>query len=91
MKLIPYKDIIKLTKDAARDLLAGPRANEMRKRAELEIAKIESDLVTKQQEVQEIGSEYPIDFDKLIKRIDDLALLERRKKQFGKIIEEMFP
>ena len=39
----------------------------------------------------EIASTHPVDFDRMIKALDELALMERRKKQFEKIKNEMFP
>lgn len=91
MKLIPYAKLIASTKEAVQAALAPIRANEMRKRAELEIAKIDSRLVEQDAKIQETASKYPIDFDALIKAIDESALMERRKKQLGAIIEQMFP
>ena len=91
MKLMPYASVIKMAKDAKDALLAPLRANEMKKGAELEMAKIESKLVELDAKVQEICSEYPIDFNKLIGKIDERGLLERKKKQFKQIVEEMFP
>jgi hypothetical protein len=32
-----------------------------------------------------------IDFQKLLKLMDEVALAERRKKQYGQILAELFP
>jgi len=90
-KLAPYKDILKMAKEAIDDALAPVRANRAKKQAELEIAKLEERIASQEAKVQEVCSEREINFDKLINTLDDLALLERRKKQFGKILVEMFP
>ncbi len=90
-KLTPYKEILKMAKEAIDDVLAPVRANRAKKQAELEIAKLDEKIASQEAKIQEVCSEREINFDKLIDSLDSLGLMERRKKQFGKIIEEMFP
>jgi hypothetical protein len=90
MALIKYKDALVLCKEKIKEAMAPLRAREMRKKGELEICKIDSDIADKEQKIQEFASKYPIDFDKLLDAIDDLELVKRRKEQFEKIIEELF-
>ncbi len=90
MALIKYKELLVLAKDKIKEVMAPLRAREMKIKAELEIAKLESTIAEKEQKIQEYASEYPINFDKLIDALDDLELTQRRKEQFGKIVEEMF-
>jgi hypothetical protein len=90
MALIKYKELLVLAKDKVKEVMAPLRAREMRIKAELEIAKLESVIAEKEQKIQEYASEYPINFDKLIDALDDLALTQRRKEQFSKIVQEMF-
>lgn len=90
MALLKYKDILVLAKEKVTEALAPLRAREMRKKAELEVCKIENTIATHEQKIQEYASEYPINFDKLIDAIDELELVKRRKEQFEKIINEMF-
>lgn len=85
-----YKDVLTSAKEKIKEMMAPLRANEMKKKAELEIAKLEGTIAEKEQKVQEFASAYPIDFDRMIDALDDLELTKRRKDQFGKIIEEMF-
>ena len=91
MSLIPYKQILGMAKEKVQEALAPVRANEMRKKAELEMCQIDSEMFAFDQKLQELCSAYPIDFKALIRQLDDKAMLERRKKQYAKIIEEMFP
>ena len=90
MSLLKYKDVLILCKDKIKEAMAPLRAREMRKKGELEVCKIDSDIAEKEQKIQEYASEYPINFDKLIDALDELELVKRRKEQFEKIIEEMF-
>lgn len=91
MKLTAYDKILKMGKEAVQTSMAPIRAREMRKKAELETCQIESKIVEADQKIQEICSEYPINFDNLISQIDKKALLERRLKQYGQIVDQMFP
>ncbi len=91
MKLTVYEKVLCLAKEKIQEAMAPVRAREMRKKAELEMAKLEGKMIEGEAKIQEYASAYPIDFDKMIEAIDNLGLLERRKKQFEKIIGEMFP
>ena len=90
MALLKYKEILVLAKEKISEAMAPLRACEMRKKAELEMCKLESKIAEKEQKIQEYASEYPINFDKLIDAIDDLELTKRRVVQFQKIVDNMF-
>ena len=90
MALLKYKDVLILCKDKIKEAMAPLRAREMKKKAELEVCKIESQIAEGEQKIQELASEYPIDFHKMIDAIDELDLIKRRKDQFNSIIAEMF-
>jgi 7-cyano-7-deazaguanine synthase in queuosine biosynthesis len=91
MKLPAYREIIAAASDKIKEAMAVPRAYEQRKRAELEMAKLDAAMAEAEQGIAEVASKYPVCFDALIEKIDDLALLERRKAQFERIVAEMFP
>ncbi len=90
MSLLKYKDVLVLCKEKVKEAMAPLRAREMRKKAELEVCKIDSLIAEKEQKVQEYASEYPVCFDKLINALDELELIKRRKEQFEDIIDQMF-
>lgn len=90
MSIMKYKDVLVLCKDKVKEAMAPLRAREMRKKAELEVCKLESVIAEKEQKIQECASQYPIQFELLLDAIDDLELTNRRKDQFEKIIVEMF-
>lgn len=90
MSLMKYKDVLALCKEKINEAKAPLRAREMRKKAELEVCKLESVLADREQKIQELSSEYPIKFDALLDAIDELELTQRRKEQFEKVITEMF-
>lgn len=90
MALLKYKDVLVLCKEKINEVMAPLRAREMRKKAELEICKIDSQIAEQEQKIQELASNYPIDFDHIISAIDFLELTKRRKGQFEDIVQEMF-
>jgi len=91
MKLTPYREIIKMAKEKIDEAKAPLRSAQMKKKAESEMLEIETKILDQQATIQEESAKYPINFDILIDAIDELALLDRRKKQFQKIVDEMFP
>lgn len=90
-KLTAYKKLLTMGKEAVDSVLAPVRAHSAKKKAELEMAKLDERIATLQSELTVTCSEKEINFDKIIDKLDDIALSERRKEQFQKILEEMFP
>lgn len=90
MALPKYNDVIKMAKDALKEMMAPLRAREMKKKAELEMAKLEGRIAEQNQMIQELCSAYPIDFDRLIDAQDELGLSQRRLEQFRTIVNELF-
>lgn len=91
MKLKPYKELIGLSKEKLDAALAPVRARQVKGQAELEMAKIDEALISNEAAIQELCAQKQIDFAKLLKLMDDVALAERRKKQYGQILAELFP
>lgn len=91
MKLKPYKEILRMAKEKVDDMMAPVRANRAKQQAILEIAKMDEQIISAEAKIMELCTEKELNFDKIIKAQDDLALMERRKKQFQRIIDEMFP
>lgn len=91
MKLPAYKDVLKMAKEKIDDSLAPVRAMRAKKQAELEMAKVDEKIATAEAKIHETCCDKEIDFSKLIDMQDQLALLERKKKQYQKILNEMFP
>ncbi len=89
-KTTKYSDMLAMCKDKIREVMAPLRAHEMKKKAEFEVAKLDSQIAEKEQKIKEISSQYPIEFPALTMALDDLELTKRRKKQFEEVIMEMF-
>ena len=91
MKLPAYKDILRMAKEKVDDALAPVRAMRAKKQAELEMAKLDEEIATMTARIHEICCDREINFNSLIDKQDQLALTERKKKQYQKILDEMFP
>ena len=91
MKLPRYKDVLKMTKEKIDETLAPVRARQAKKQAELEVAKLDERILTMESEITKLCTENPIPFERLIDKQDAMKLAERRRKQFGTIIEQLFP
>lgn len=90
MKLTPYKKILAMTKEAIDKTLVPVRTRQAKQQGELEMMKIEEKVLTLESEIQEITVKHPLNYDALLKKLDEVALLERRQKQFKKVISELF-
>jgi len=91
MKLKPFKELIGLSKEKLDEALAPMRARQVKAQAELEQAKLDESLISIESQMQEVCSQKTIDFPRLLRLMDDYALAERRKKQYSKIVTELFP
>jgi len=91
MKLKPFKEIIAMSKEALAASLAPIRARKVRSQAELEMAKLDDELVRLEAKIQEDCAKENIDFTALLDNLDKVGLLERRKKQYEQVLSELFP
>lgn len=91
MQLKPFKEMISKSKEKLDEAMAPIRARQVRSKAELEMAKLDADILTKETEVQEICTNKDIDLPDLMNKLDKIALLERRKKQYGVVLKQLFP
>ena len=91
MKLKPFQEILKMSKEKLDAALAPIRAHKVKTQAQLEMAKLDEKLVTLEAEIQEMCAQKEINFESLIKKLDEAAIIERRKRQYAKIVSELFP
>ena len=91
MKLISYKEALKMGKEKLSNALVPVKAMKAKKQAELEMCKLDEQLATKEDDLHKECTKEDVNFSKIIEIQDSIALLERKKKQYTKIIEEMFP
>lgn len=90
MKLPKYAELLKLGKEKLSEMIAPLRANEMKKKTELKICELESEIASREQAVHEALAEYPINFDHILKLLDQTDLAKRRLDQLSKLQKEIF-
>ena len=91
MKLKPFKEIIAMSKEKLDSALAPIRSRKVKIQAEVKKSEIDEKIVILETEIQEMCADKDIDFDKLFEKLDKIALLDRRKKQYDKVLKELFP
>ena len=91
MNLTPYKEALKMGKEKLAKALIPVKVNRAKKQAELEMCKLDEEIATKQAEIHELCTGEEVNFPGIIDAQDRLGLLERKRKQYQKILDEMFP
>jgi hypothetical protein len=75
VKLLPFKDLIAMSKEALDSAMA----------------QLDAEILTIEREVQEMCTEKKIDFPRLLDKLDKGALLERRKAKYQEVLSQLFP
>jgi hypothetical protein len=91
MKLKPFAEIISMSKYKLSEALAPIRARKVRSQAELEMAKLDDELIRLESDIQEQCAKEDINFPSLLDKLDKVALLERRKTQYESVLAQLFP
>jgi hypothetical protein len=91
MTLKPFAEIIALSKEKLSEALAPIRARKVRSQAELEMAKLDDELIRLEADIQEQCAKEDINFPSLLDKLDKVALLERRKVQYDIVLAQLFP
>lgn len=90
-KFPKYIELLKIKPEAKSEAMASARAVEMRARATLEMATLDSNIAALEQRANELVAVYPLDFAKILQVQDEAALLARRREQFRALIGDLFP
>jgi hypothetical protein len=91
MTLKPFAEIIALSKEKLAESLAPIRARKVKSQAELEMAKLDDELVRLEADIQEQCAKEDLNFPALLDKLDKVALLERRKAQYEIVLSQLFP
>lgn len=91
MELRPFKELIGLSKEKIDAAMAPIRAKQVKAKADLKMSGLESDILDKETKVQEMCLVKDIDLCGIIDILDQIALLERRKDQYTKVVNQLFP
>lgn len=95
MQLKPFKEFIASSKEKIDEAMASPRTRRIKAQAELERADLENEIAKLTAEIQELfadkDSHKNFTFKPLMEKLDKLALLERREKQYVRVLKQLFP
>lgn len=91
MQLKPFKDLIAMSKEKIDEALAPIRARRVQSKAALEMSRLEEKKISLEVEIQELCAKEDINFDELLDKINLYDLNERRLKQYGDVLEQLFP
>lgn len=91
MKLKPFREVIAMSKEKLDEALAPIRAKQVKMQAELKMAELDEQVVSLEAQTQELCAQKQIDFERLLGLMDKADLIERRRKQYRKVLEELFP
>lgn len=80
-----------MSKEKLDEAMAPIRARQVKSKAELQLAELDAKILTKETEIQEMCSQRDIDLPKLIDKLDEVAIIERRKDQYAKVLAQLFP
>jgi len=87
----PFAEVVGMTKEALDVELAPIRARAARAKADLAVAKLEEDLVATERVIYEQCASKDINFDTIISNIDRYELIDRKRTQIGRLLDQLFP
>jgi len=80
-----------MAKEVVDAALVPVRVMKAKRRLQFLIADVDERVANQENKIEAMCLEKEIDFNILAILQDELALMERRKRQFARIMEEMFP
>jgi len=83
-------DIIKLGEDALKAIKLPFQLKKEKKQLESWILNYEEKVATLEAEISDVKAEEKLDVDKILNKVDDLQLAERRLKQGEDLMKELF-
>ena len=86
MKLKPYQEVIRMAKEVVDAALVPVKVIKAKKRLQFLMADVDERIAEQESKIETMCLEKEIDFNLLAILQDELALMERRKKQFTKIM-----
>lgn len=91
LKLKSYKQLVQMGKEALDAVLATAKAKSQNKKAELKLAELEEQCATLESKITESCSSKELNFDQIIDKLDELALVERKRTQMEDLLAQLFP
>ncbi len=90
-KLPSYKDLLTMSKEALDAAVAPVREALAKARAAQAAAELDERIINQRNKITKLCIEKEINFNAIADEIDELDLLERRKKVLSEIVAQLFP
>lgn len=90
-KVKSFKEVLTLTKEKLDDAMAPIRVRSAKAKATLESSKLEEKMIGLEREVHELCASKDLDFIKIVGKIDEYELAERKLAQINGLIADLFP
>ncbi len=91
MQLIPYSELLALTKDERDQKAATTKIAYQKQRGLLQLAALEVKIAGLEEAITSSCQANDLDFDRIADKLDEHALTLRRKEQLTSIINQLFP
>lgn len=91
MQLTPYSELMKLSPDERNKKNAEVRMNKQKQKGILAVAQLDENIAILEDAVTSLCSKDDLDFDAIVDKMDELALAQRRRKEFEGVINQLFP
>lgn len=89
--LKPFREILTMSKELLDEALAPIRARSVKAKANLKVAEIDEKMVKLEREINELCVDKDPDLDKIVSKIDQYELAERKAAQIKKLVAQLFP
>lgn len=91
MELPTYEESLQMSDQEFSESMIPVKIAKAKKQAELEMCKLEERIASKTDQLHDTCYRGELNFESVIGLQDDIALLKRKKKQYQKLLEQMFP
>lgn len=89
-KLMSFKEALKATKAKIEEVMIPLKVKQNKAQGEIEKLKLDESIMTLEVEIRELTVTSPIDFGKLLDKVDEIELLQRRRTLFDRVMTELF-
>jgi len=91
IELKPFRELIGLSEDKLNETLAPARAKAVKAKVDLEMAKLETQILTRETGIQEAFTKPDVDLPRIIDEIEDISLLKLRQELYKDVLTQLFP
>jgi hypothetical protein len=90
IKLTPFRKALEMTKAKIEELMIPLRVKQAKAKGEVEKLKLDEQIMSLEVKLREYTVETDINYNKILDALDELALLQRRKFMFDRVMSDLF-